>query len=877
MENTKFKGVKCGSGSLQKTVIFAGIALAVILKLVLYYSLMGVKTGFAAATGITFAVTVLLFGVFKRKWIAAAIYLPLSILMAVDVNYFSFFNRNLSVAALGAANLLGGVTESIKELFMPVTLLIPLDAVIILVLCIVFREKLMEETECRVCTAVRTAKARVISLVLLLAALASLVLIVPGEDSIGKSLFSQEFYSYHLRDITGINSIEIEEIDSKDILAVEGNYENEKEGPDFGCGEGMNLIVVQVEAMQDFVIGRTYDGQEITPFINSLLEEDTFYFDSYYQQTGSGNTSDAEFAINNSLYGSMQSYTYEIFQDNHWRGLPVLLKEKGYDTMAFHAFRGDYWNREGAYPAQGFDEFYCEKDFDITEELGMGLSDSEFFRQSIDIMKDSGEPFYSFMVTLSSHYPFDIEVGDLKLSKEDEDTVFGNYLQSMNYVDSCFEELFEYLEDEDLADNTIVAFYGDHLAMNPKTDDVQERMSEYLGWDYSYEEAMNVPLVIHVPGSGVSKTIDVAGGQTDFLPTIAYIMGFDTLDTIYLGHNLCTVKSNFVPVRSYMPRGSFIMGDVMFKMSKSGLISDAEVINIRDHEEYSPSKYAGYYAQALQLQHTSDYYLNNDILRQVYLKGKGLASLVSGAQKSGYYSKVVPCEKIIDASIGEGKTDGLYCLENFDRLYEEGVRAFALDLIWTADGHTVVMKDWDELEKYFTKWENIDSYKALQNAVKYNGVDGITAMTGGDFIAWAQEHEDAVFFISIDDEELLGEATDIERIYFARTLRDVYPELMDRTVFIAEDVMAVEDYNNEDLYNVLFYAGDKYSVKDILNIDGRYEMYGTAVDKSIVNDVMKKWKNEERGVYVYTSSESDGEKSRELGITGVVIVHDSML
>ena len=54
-------------------------------------------------------------------------------------------------------------------------------------------------------------------------------------------------------------------------------------------------------------------------------------------------------------------------------------------------------------------------------------------------------------------------------------------------------------------------------------------------------------------------------------------------------------------------------------------------------------------------------------------------------------------------------------------------------------------------------------------------------------------------------------------------------------------------------------------------------MYGTAVDMSIVSDVMKKWKNEERGVYVYTSSESDVEKTRELGISGVVIVHDSVL
>ena len=67
----------------------------------------------------------------------------------------------------------------------------------------------------------------------------------------------------------------------------------------------MNLIIIQIEAMQNFVVNRTYNGQVITPFINKLIKEDSFYFDSYYQQTGSGNTADAEFATNNSLYGTL--------------------------------------------------------------------------------------------------------------------------------------------------------------------------------------------------------------------------------------------------------------------------------------------------------------------------------------------------------------------------------------------------------------------------------------------------------------------------------------------------------------------------------------------------------------------------------------------
>ena len=54
--------------------------------------------------------------------------------------------------------------------------------------------------------------------------------------------------------------------------------------------------MIQVESMQDFVIGREYEGQELTPNLNALIEGNATYFDNFYQQVGSGNTSDAEFA-----------------------------------------------------------------------------------------------------------------------------------------------------------------------------------------------------------------------------------------------------------------------------------------------------------------------------------------------------------------------------------------------------------------------------------------------------------------------------------------------------------------------------------------------------------------------------------------------------
>ncbi|PIB65619.1 hypothetical protein AOA60_03020, partial [Pseudomonas sp. 2822-17] len=69
----------------------------------------------------------------------------------------------------------------------------------------------------------------------------------------------------------------------------------------FGVAKDMNVVVVSLESVESFVIGETMNGEEITPFLNELIE-DSFYFENFYYQTGQGKTSDAEFLINNSSY-----------------------------------------------------------------------------------------------------------------------------------------------------------------------------------------------------------------------------------------------------------------------------------------------------------------------------------------------------------------------------------------------------------------------------------------------------------------------------------------------------------------------------------------------------------------------------------------------
>ena len=82
--------------------------------------------------------------------------------------------------------------------------------------------------------------------------------------------------------------------------------------------EGRNVIMIQVEALQNFVINKTYNGVELTPNINRLIRGDTIYFDHFYTNVGKGNTADAEFSALNSLYPSETRESYTLYEENNF-------------------------------------------------------------------------------------------------------------------------------------------------------------------------------------------------------------------------------------------------------------------------------------------------------------------------------------------------------------------------------------------------------------------------------------------------------------------------------------------------------------------------------------------------------------------------------
>ncbi|MDR3584014.1 MAG: LTA synthase family protein [Desulfosporosinus sp.] len=308
-----------------------------------------------------------------------------------------------------------------------------------------------------------------------------------------------------------------------------------------GVAKGKNLIMLQVESLQQFVIGKTINGQEITPNLNRFLQQ-SMYFENYYGETWNGGTSDGAFMSNVSLYPVSKGSAYIDYPMNHYASIANTLSAKGYQTLSIEATPSGFWGSDLMNPALGFQKTLHGEDLVQNETIGMGVSDQSMLQQGAEHIEQLKEPFYSMLITLSSHFPFEIPEKDKTINVAPYDnTLFGNYLQAVHYTDQAIGAYLDRLAKDGLLDRSVVVIYGDHPA--PLGNNNRE-LAKFLGYgqsaidDYHWQALQKVPLVVHLPGGTSKGTISKISGQVDLFPTLLGLWGEDASQYPLMGHDL---------------------------------------------------------------------------------------------------------------------------------------------------------------------------------------------------------------------------------------------------------------------------------------------------------------------------------------------------
>ncbi|KAB2335853.1 LTA synthase family protein [Bacillus mesophilum] len=353
-------------------------------------------------------------------------------------------------------------------------------------------------------------------------------------------------YNYHLFDISYAAFSPLKKVlatETDTIAAV--NYTDAKEDEETsvqGIAEGKNVVLISMESTQNFVINQKVNGEEITPFLNELINE-SYYFSSIYDQTAQGKTSDSEFMVDTSLYPLSSGSVFVRKPSNVFNALPKILKENGgYYSAVLHGNDADFWNRENIYNELGYDRFFSKVDYEVNEEnsVNYGLKDIPFFEQSVEYISELPQPFYTRLITLTNHFPFLLDEEDQLISEAaTSQDVVNRYVTTVRYQDEAIRRLFDKFKELGLYENTVFVLYGDHYGISEKYEDGVLELLDLKPSPVHHVELQKVPVIIHVPGQE-GKVFSNIGGEIDIRPTLLSLLGIANVDTPSFGQNLMT-------------------------------------------------------------------------------------------------------------------------------------------------------------------------------------------------------------------------------------------------------------------------------------------------------------------------------------------------
>ena len=480
----------------------------------------------------------------------------LSIIIFADNVYYTYSSSVLSVAQIMNLQYGEEIIDTLPMLIQAKEILYFIDILLIIVLLCTKIIKIHKKAKIDRKKKIAKAIVGIIAIVLFFKIDVDFIE-KAKEDPFNKDIQIKKstIYGYHISDIE--NTINIKKqakyttkealLSDYDELKEEYDEKYGKTNYDLqGIAKGKNVIILQLESIQNFVINKEINGKEITPNLNQFINENIEISNMFMQSYSS--TADSEFSTITSLYPMENGMSYSRYYTNTYDNIFTMFDNAGYTTSYMHGNYGFFWNRENVYKTFAVENIELKDSFADTSENIMGyLSDELLYTQAVEKLKSYDMPFVSYIVSASSHTSFsldgltdrskvNIDVGKYK------DTFFGNYLESVNYADYAFGIFIDKLKEANLYDDTILLVFGDHNGMDMYNEEMldflQETDAELTDTDIKLNY-IRVACGMKIPGIKNIK-IEKPVSKLDIKPTFAYLIDGDA--GFSLGTNLFARK-----------------------------------------------------------------------------------------------------------------------------------------------------------------------------------------------------------------------------------------------------------------------------------------------------------------------------------------------
>jgi phosphoglycerol transferase MdoB-like AlkP superfamily enzyme len=321
-------------------------------------------------------------------------------------------------------------------------------------------------------------------------------------------------------------------IDKEDLQIVTRELTNIKKindikTPLYGIAKDRNVILISLESFSTGFVDLKAGETEISPTINKLKKQG-LYWENVMSSITRGGSSDAEFSILTGLMADRRKITVmEYPRSRAFVYLPELLKREGYRTISMHGNNASFWARDVNHPIFGIDNLFFKNKF--TQDIHqLGVSDRTFFNESADILLDQSQPFFAYLIALSSHHPFEVPEShrNLKVGLPAESSS-AKLLQGTRYTDDALGQFIAKLKKTSLWKKSVIIIFGDHPVTLEKSSTIKDK----FGIDLLGIREQRTPLIILIPGKEAelaehrNKDSAVVSGLHDLFPTVLHLLG----------------------------------------------------------------------------------------------------------------------------------------------------------------------------------------------------------------------------------------------------------------------------------------------------------------------------------------------------------------
>ena len=494
----------------------------------------------------------------KRGRIITALILNLliSVILFADDLYYSYSSNALSVAQITNIQYGEEIMSTLPMLIKFKHILYFIDLIII-VLALLFKflkiEKGEKSSEKQIVIRIVSAITGIAIFAILSVVANERVVLAPYNKSL--QIRKGTIVGYHVSDIfncfqetsQAVYKNKEDMVSDYESLKQEYNEKYSTSNYDLqGAMQGKNVIILQLESIQEFVLHKTINGKEITPNLNRFLDENIEFSNMFMQSYSS--TADSEFSTISSLYPMENGMSFSKYYQVSIEDIFSMFHQKDYTTSYMHGNDGNFWNRKNVYERLPVDNIEFKDNFsDISEHIMGYLSDELLYKQAVEKLEGYNEPFFTYIVSASSHTGFTLE-GLQDMSKVQIDvgkykgTFFGNYLESVSYADYAFGTFIDELKEAGLYDDTVILLYGDHNGLemyNEEMIDFLKQTNPDLNDTDIKLNYIRVACGMKIPGIESLK-IEKPTSKLDIKPTFAYLCDLD--EGFSLGTNMFARK-----------------------------------------------------------------------------------------------------------------------------------------------------------------------------------------------------------------------------------------------------------------------------------------------------------------------------------------------